>query len=170
MSGPNSTVYLSLGGNLGDPAKSMGAALRILDADGDTRVTGVSSLYRTPPWGKLDQPDFLNAAAEISTGLAPRALLDLCLDAERKLKRVREERWGPRLIDIDILVFGERVIHETGLEVPHPRMLERAFVLAPLAEIAPGLVVGGRSITDRLVAVDTSGIERLPSGRDWWLV
>ncbi|WP_136618941.1 MULTISPECIES: 2-amino-4-hydroxy-6-hydroxymethyldihydropteridine diphosphokinase [Mesorhizobium] len=169
MSGPNSTVYLSLGGNLGDPAKSMGAALRMLDADADTRVTGVSSLYRTPPWGKLDQPDFLNAAAEISTGLAPRALLDLCLDAERKLKRVREERWGPRLIDIDILVFGDRVIHETGLEVPHPRMLERAFVLAPLAEIAPGLVVGGRSITDRLAAVDTSGIERLSSGRDWWL-
>ncbi|PZV36085.1 2-amino-4-hydroxy-6-hydroxymethyldihydropteridine diphosphokinase [Mesorhizobium kowhaii] len=170
MSGPNSTVYLSLGGNLGDPAKSMGAALRMLDADADTRVTGVSSLYRTPPWGKLDQPDFLNAAAEISTGLAPRALLDLCLDAERRLKRVREERWGPRLIDIDILVFGDRVIHETGLEVPHPRMLERAFVLAPLAEIAPGLVVGGRSVADRLVAVDTSGIERLPSGRDWWLV
>ncbi|MER9302406.1 2-amino-4-hydroxy-6-hydroxymethyldihydropteridine diphosphokinase [Mesorhizobium sp. M0293] len=169
MSGPNSTVYLSLGGNLGDPAKSMGAALRMLDADADTRVTGVSSLYRTPPWGKLDQPDFLNAAAAISTGLAPRALLDLCLDAERKLKRVREERWGPRLIDIDILVFGDRVIHETGLEVPHPRMLERAFVLAPLAEIAPGLVVSGRSITDRLVAVDTSGIERLSSGRDWWL-
>lgn len=170
MSGPNSTVYLSLGGNLGDPAKSMGAALRMLDADADTRVTGVSSLYRTPPWGKLDQPDFLNAAAEISTGLVPRALLDLCLDAERRLKRVREERWGPRLIDIDILVFGDRIIHETGLEVPHPRMLERAFVLAPLAEIAPGLVVGGRSVTDRLVAVDTSGIERLPSGRDWWLV
>lgn len=169
MSGPNSTVYLSLGGNLGDPAKSMGAALRMLDADADTRITGVSSLYRTPPWGKLDQPDFLNAAAEISTVLAPRALLDLCLDAERKLKRVREERWGPRLIDIDILVFGDRVIHETGLEVPHPRMLERAFVLAPLAEIAPGLVVSGRSITDRLVAVDTSGIERLSSGRDWWL-
>lgn len=170
MSGPNSTVYLSLGGNLGDPAKSMGAALRMLDGDADTRVTGVSSLYRTPPWGKLDQPDFLNAAAEISTGLVPRALLDLCLDAERRLKRVREERWGPRLIDIDILVFGDRVIHETGLEVPHPRMLERAFVLAPLAEIAPGLVVGGRSVADRLVAVDTSGIERLPSGRDWWLV
>ncbi|CAN7534747.1 2-amino-4-hydroxy-6-hydroxymethyldihydropteridine diphosphokinase [Mesorhizobium sp.] len=169
MSGPNSTVYLSLGGNLGDPAKSMGAALRMLDADADTRVTGVSSLYRTPPWGKLDQPDFLNAAAEISTGLAPRALLDLCLDAERKLKRVREERWGPRLIDIDILVFGDRVIHETGLEVPHPRMLERAFVLAPLAEIAPGLIVDGRSITDRLVAVDSSGIERLSSGREWWL-
>ena len=169
MSGPSNTVYLSLGGNLGDPAASMAAALRMLDADADTRVTAVSSLYRTPPWGKLDQPDFLNAAAELSTRLAPRALLDLCLDAERKLKRVREERWGPRLIDIDILVFGDRVIHETGLEVPHPRMLERAFVLAPLAEIAPDLAVGGRSVSERLSAVDAAGIERLPSGRDWWL-
>ncbi|ESZ57685.1 2-amino-4-hydroxy-6-hydroxymethyldihydropteridine pyrophosphokinase [Mesorhizobium sp. L103C119B0] len=147
----------------------MATALRLLDADENTRVIAVSSLYRTPPWGKLDQPDFLNAAAEISTALAPRALLDLCLEAERKLKRVREERWGPRLIDIDILVFGDRIIHETGLEVPHPRMVERAFVLAPLAEIAPDLAVGGRSVTERLSAVDTSGIERLASGRDWWL-
>jgi len=169
LSGPNNTVYLSLGGNLGDPAASMATALRLLDADDNTRVIAVSSLYRTPPWGKLDQPDFLNAAAEISTVLAPRALLDLCLEAERKLKRVREERWGPRLIDIDILVFGDRIIHETGLEVPHPRMLERAFVLAPLAEIAPELAVGGRSVSERLSAVDTSGIERLASGRDWWL-
>jgi 2-amino-4-hydroxy-6-hydroxymethyldihydropteridine diphosphokinase len=169
LSGPDNTVYLSLGGNLGDPAASMATALRLLDADESTRVIAVSSLYRTPPWGKLDQPDFLNAAAEISTALAPRALLDLCLEAERKLKRVREERWGPRLIDIDILVFGDRIIHETGLEVPHPRMLERAFVLAPLAEIAPELAVGGRSVSERLSAVDTSGIERLASGRDWWL-
>ena len=169
MSGPNNTVYLSLGGNLGDPAASMATALRLLDADDDTGVIAVSSLYRTPPWGKLDQPDFLNAAAEISTALAPRALLDLCLEAERKLKRVREERWGPRLIDIDILVFGDRIIHVTGLEVPHPRMLERAFVLAPLAEIAPELAVGGRSVSERLGSVDTSGIERLASGRDWWL-
>lgn len=168
MPGQNNTVYLSLGGNLGDPARSMGAALRILDADDSTRVVAVSSLYRTPPWGKLDQPDFLNAAAEISTTLAPRALLELCLDAERKLKRVREERWGPRLIDIDILVYGERIIHETGLEVPHPRMLERAFVLAPLAEIAPGLAVGGRSVSERLSGVDAAGIERLTTGRDWW--
>jgi len=168
LSGPNSTVYLSLGGNLGDPAKSMAAALRILDGDDKTSVVAVSSLYRTPPWGKLDQPDFLNAAAAITTALAPRDLLALCLDAERRLKRVRQERWGPRLIDIDILLFGDRVIHETGLEVPHPRMLERAFVLAPLVEIAPDLAVGGKSVSERLGAVDTSGIERLPSGRDWW--
>ncbi len=169
MPGRNNTVYLSLGGNLGDPARSMGAALRLLDADESTRVVVVSSLYRTPPWGKLDQPDFLNAAAEISTVLAPHALLDLCLDVERRLKRVREERWGPRLIDIDILVFGDRIIHETGLEVPHPRMLERAFVLAPLVEIAPDLTIGGRSAAERLAALDSAGIERLSSGRDWWL-
>jgi 2-amino-4-hydroxy-6-hydroxymethyldihydropteridine diphosphokinase len=169
LPGRNNTVYLSLGGNLGDPARSMGAALRMLDADESMRVVVVSSLYRTPPWGKLDQPDFLNAAAEISTVLAPHALLDLCLDVERRLKRVREERWGPRLIDIDILVFGDRIIHETGLEVPHPRMLERAFVLAPLAEIAPDLTVDGRSVVERLAALDSAGIERLPSGRDWWL-
>jgi len=168
LSGQNSAVYLSLGGSRIIQKKTMGAALRILDGDDATRVIVVSSLYRTPPWGKLDQPDFLNAAAAIETALSPRALLDLCLDVERRLKRVREERWGPRLIDIDILVFGDRVIHETGLEVPHPRMLERAFVLAPLAEIAPGLSVSGRSVSERLKAVDISGIERLPSGQEWW--
>lgn len=169
MSGPGrETAYLSLGGNLGDPAASMGAALRMLDADPLTRVVCVSSLYRTPPWGKTDQPDFLNAAAEISTGLSPRGLLDLCLEAERRLKRVREERWGPRLIDIDILVFGDRAVHESGLAIPHPRMLERAFVLVPFAEIAPDFVASGQSLSDHLAAADTAGIKRLRFGRDWW--
>ena len=160
MSGRNRHIaYLSLGGNLGDPAASMGAALRMLDADSGTEVVAVSSLYRTPPWGKLDQPDFLNAAAEVSTGLTPRGLLDLCLDAERRLKRVREERWGPRLIDIDILVFGDLTVHEEGLEIPHPRMLERAFVLVPLAEIAPDFLTGGKRLADHLAGADTAGIE-----------
>ena len=161
MSGRNRHLaYLSLGGNLGDPAASMGSALRMLDADAATEVVAVSSLYRTPPWGKVDQPDFLNAAAAVSTGLTPRGLLDLCLDAERKLKRVRQERWGPRLIDIDILVFGELTVDEEGLEIPHPRMLERAFVLVPLAH--------GKRLADHLAGADTAGIERLPRGRDWW--
>lgn len=168
MPGRNSRVFLSLGGNLGDPQKSMAAALGALDAHAHVRVSGVSSLYRTPPWGKLDQPDFLNAAAELSTSLRPQQLLELCLETERKLKRVREERWGPRLIDIDILTFGDRIIQETGLEVPHPRMLDRAFVLAPLAELAPGLDIDGQPIEERLARVDTAGIERLASGRDWW--
>ena len=169
MPGPNSErVYLSLGGNLGDPARSMGEALRILDAEPSTRVAAVSSLYRTPPWGKTDQPDFLNAAAELHTDLSPRELLELCLAAERKLKRVRNERWGPRLVDLDILSFGDRTLHEPGLEIPHPRMLERAFVLVPLAEIAPDFAVHGERLADRLAITDTTGIEKQPSGRDWW--
>jgi 2-amino-4-hydroxy-6-hydroxymethyldihydropteridine diphosphokinase len=169
LSGNNrERVYLSLGGNLGDPAKAMGAALRILDEDTSTEVVRVSSLYRTPPWGKTDQPDFLNAAAEIETGLSPRELLDLCLEAERRLKRVRQERWGPRLVDIDILVFGDRRINEAGLDIPHPRMLERAFVLVPLAEIAPDFIVEGGSLAGHLGNIDRAGIEKLPSGGDWW--
>lgn len=169
MPGRNKEVaYLGLGGNLGDPARSMAAALRMLDADPTTEIVAVSSLYRTPPWGKTDQPDFLNAAAELRTTQTPRGLLDLCLDAERRLKRVRQERWGPRLIDIDILVFGERSLHESGLEIPHPRMLERAFVLAPLAEVAPGLLVKDRPLSAYLAEIDTAGIEQLSSGRDWW--
>ena len=169
MSGNNrERVYLSLGGNLGDPAKAMGAALRILDEDPSTEVVKVSSLYRTPPWGKTDQPDFLNAAAEIETGLSPRELLDLCLEAERRLKRVRQERWGPRLVDIDIVVFGDRRINEAGLDIPHPRMLERAFVLVPLAEIAPDFMVEGDSLAGHLGNIDRAGIEKLPSSGDWW--
>ncbi|MDP1859330.1 MAG: 2-amino-4-hydroxy-6-hydroxymethyldihydropteridine diphosphokinase [Gemmatimonadaceae bacterium] len=162
-------VYVSLGGNLGDPTTAMSSALRLLDADETTDVIAVSSLYRTPPWGKPDQPEFLNAAAELSTGRSPRGLLELCLAIEQRLERLREERWGPRLIDIDILVFGDRVVHEPGLDVPHVRMLERAFVLVPLLEIAPTLSVGGRSVTAHLEGVDCRGIERLPSGGDWWM-
>lgn len=169
MSGRNKDrVFLSLGGNLGDPGKAMGEALRLLDSDSDTKVIAVSSLYRTPPWGKLDQPDFLNAAAEVLTGKAPRAFLDLCLDAERRLKRERNERWGPRLIDIDILLFGDWRVSETGLEIPHPRMTERAFVMVPLAEIAPDLEIDGKRISDRLKVVDRSGIKRVAGGKNWW--
>lgn len=145
----------------------MAAALRMLDANPQTEVVSVSSLYRTPPWGKTDQPDFLNAAAELRTQLTPRGLLDLCLDAEHRLKRVRNERWGPRLIDMDILVFGDRSLHEQGLEIPHPRMLQRAFVLAPLAEIAPDHPIEGLAVSSHLGKLDASGIERLP-GREWW--
>lgn len=168
LSGRNSAAWLSLGGNLGDPAKSMAAALRILDADDRTRVVAVSSLYRTPPWGKTDQPDFLNAAAQLDTRLSPRDLLELCLEAEHRLKRIRAERWGPRLIDIDILLFEDMAVHEPGLEIPHPRLTERAFVLAPLAEIAPSLDIDGLSASERLAILETAGIERLPSEPDWW--
>lgn len=168
MPGRDSRVFVSLGGNLGDPAQSMGAALRALDAHPQVRVTAVSSLHRTPPWGKTDQPDFLNSAAELHTTLRPRELLELCLQTEHSLKRVREERWGPRLIDIDILLYDDRVINETGLEVPHPRMLQRAFVLEPLSELAPTLEIDGQSVGKLLAGVDAAGIKRLDSGRQWW--
>lgn len=146
----------------------MAAALQRLDADLGVSVEAVSTVYRTPPWGKTDQPDFLNAAAELRTGLTPRALLDLCLGAERELKRVRAERWGPRLIDIDVLLFGAQEIHESGLDIPHPRLTERAFVLVPLAEIAPELVLGGRQIADWIADIDAAGIERMADSADWW--
>lgn len=162
------TAFLSLGGNLGDPARTMAAALRLLDADPRTRVAAVSSLYRTPPWGKTDQPDFLNAAARLVSSHPPRALLELCLDVERRLKRERRERWGPRLVDLDILLFEGEAVHEPGLEIPHPRMLERAFVLVPLAEIAPHLEIAGEGLPAHLARVDTGGIERLEGGDAWW--
>lgn len=168
MSGPSETpAYLSLGGNLGDPGAAMATALAFLDDDVQTRVSRVSSLYRTPPWGKTDQPDFLNAAAEVITTRSARELLELCLDAERRLKRVRAERWGPRLIDLDILTFGDLVVREPGLELPHPRLSERAFVLVPLFEIAPDLVIAESSVREMLGSIDAAGIERLPGGDDW---
>ena len=169
MSGRNSErVFLSLGGNIGDPARAMADALGMIDAEPSTNVVAVSALYRTPPWGKLDQPDFLNAAAELSTRLEPRAILDLCLEAERRLKRVRNERWGPRLIDIDVLTYGEQTIREAGLDIPHPRMLERSFVLVPLAEIAPDAVIGGTTLAERVALADTAGIVKVEGPADWW--
>ena len=167
---PVSRAFIGLGGNLGDPALSMRQALSGLSEAPSTRIVKVSSLYRTPPWGKTDQPDFLNAAAEIATGHTPRALLSFCLEAERALKRERRERWGPRIIDIDILIYGEHAVHEAGLDIPHPRMLERAFVLAPLAEIAPQLPIAGKPVSEWLAAVDAAGIVRQPTGAGWWRV
>ncbi len=162
------TAYLSLGGNIGEPEKAMGAALRALDAEAGIRVVAVSSLYRTPPWGKTDQPDFLNCAAELLTRLSPRDVITTCLAAERALKRERLERWGPRVIDIDILTFDDIEMDEPGLQIPHPRMLDRAFVLVPLVEIAPGLALQGKPVEEHLGAIDSAGIERLDSGQDWW--
>jgi len=161
-------AFLGLGGNLGEPAAEMGAALLALDRHEAVAVVAVSSLYRTPPWGLAEQPDFLNAAAMIDTTLDARSLLALCLDIELSLKRVRAERWGPRVIDIDILLYGDESLDEDSLHVPHPRMGERAFVLAPLAEIAPDVAIGELTAAQRLQTLDASAIVRLPGGNDWW--
>lgn len=146
----------------------MAAALQAIDADPASRVVRVSGLYRTPPWGRTDQPDFINATAEIATTRGARELLELCLDTERSLKRVRNERWGPRTVDLDVLVYGDMDVEEPGLHVPHPRMLERAFVMVPLAEIAPLLLLSGRPAREWLEGLDLAGIERLGAPRDWW--
>ena len=160
-------AFIGLGGNLGDPRAAMRAALKLFDEDPATRVASVSSLYRTPPWGRTDQPDFLNAVAELRTRLSPRALLELCLSAEASLHRIREERWGPRSIDLDILIFDDLEIEEEGLRVPHPRMLERAFVLVPLAEIAPEILIRGKTAAEYLAGQDRGGIV-VEAGPEWW--
>lgn len=160
-------AFIGLGGNLGDPQKAMREALRMLAASPDIHIAAVSSLYRTPPWGKVDQPDFLNAVAEVETCLEPRALLDFCLATESRLKRVRTERWGPRVIDMDILWFEGRCVDEAGLQVPHPRMGERAFVMVPLAEIAPALAVGEGTAAEMAAKLDQGGIMIAARGDSW---
>ena len=108
------TAFLGLGGNVGDPVASMAEALRRIDRHPDCAVKAASRLYRTPPWGKTDQDWFFNAAAAIETTLSPHALLDLCLEIERAMKRIRMERWGPRTLDMDILAYGDLAIHDDG--------------------------------------------------------
>ncbi|NWJ22978.1 2-amino-4-hydroxy-6-hydroxymethyldihydropteridine diphosphokinase [Rhizobium sp. Td3] len=159
---------LGLGGNIGDPKAAMAQALHDLDARDDCRLLVVSALYRTPPWGKTDQADFFNCCARIETSLSPEALLQTCLDIEKSMKRVRIERWGPRTIDIDVLTYGNAPYVAETIEVPHPRMTERAFVLMPLADIAPDLLVKGRRVSDWLEAVDTAGIVKANEKREWW--
>ncbi len=157
-------AYLGLGSNIGDKAAMIDEALRRLDATPGIRVAARSRPYRTPPWGETDQPWFVNAAAVVETALGPHALLEAALAVELGLGRVRTRRWGPRTIDIDLLACeGVRVRDET-LTLPHPYLLERAFVLAPLAEIAPDLVVDGVRIADALARLDRAGIAPLDEG------
>lgn len=167
MAGRSNSAYLGLGGNIGEPRDAMAAALRELDSHGEITVTAVSRLYRTPPWGKTDQPDFLNACAAVDTSLDARQLLDVCLNVERQLKRVRSQRWGPRTIDIDLLWHSAGPVADEGLTVPHPRMAERAFVLVPLAELAPELVIDGKTIAGLARETAQTGLE-VVSGSGWW--
>ncbi|HEV3247799.1 MAG TPA: 2-amino-4-hydroxy-6-hydroxymethyldihydropteridine diphosphokinase [Beijerinckiaceae bacterium] len=152
---------LGLGGNVGDVRAAFTRALAVLaDAPG-VEVLRKSSLYHTAPWGPVAQPPFLNMAVLVRTTLSPHRLLDLCLSIERREGRVRAERFGPRTLDVDILAFGELVLSDERLTLPHPRLLERAFALVPLAEIAPELVIGGVGIGEAAERLGRTGIERL---------
>lgn len=150
---------LALGGNLGDVARAFVAAFEALQAGGSLRVLARSNVWRTPPWGKTDQPDFLNMCALVETQLSPRDLLALCLNVETDAGRVRKERWGPRLIDIDVLAYDDVRWDDEALTLPHPRMRERAFVLAPLAEIAPGWIIDGVRVDVLAAIADSAGMQ-----------
>ena len=143
-------AYVGVGANLGDRRATIRAALAALP-----EVIAVSELRETAPVGVVDQPPFLNGAAALETELSPRELLDLLLAVERRLGRERRERWGPRTIDLDLLLYGDEAVDEPGLTVPHPRLHERRFALEPLLDLDPDLAVPGHGrVTDLLARLD----------------
>jgi 2-amino-4-hydroxy-6-hydroxymethyldihydropteridine diphosphokinase len=161
------TAYVALGSNLHDPAGHVRGAVEELAMLPDTRLARVSSLYRSAPVGYLDQPDFINAVAQIETDLTPRALLDQLLAIERRYGRVRDFPNAPRTLDLDILLYGECIVQEPRLTIPHPRMHERAFVLVPLAEIAHDAVIPGRGRASELLArIDAAGLMKLKASEE----
>jgi 2-amino-4-hydroxy-6-hydroxymethyldihydropteridine diphosphokinase len=154
---------IALGSNLGDSHQILESSLQRLGELAGTTVTARSSFYKTVPVGP-PQPDYLNACALIQTPLSPQALMQQLLAIEADFGRIRQERWGPRILDLDILFYGDQVILEPDLHIPHPRLRERAFVLVPLAEIAGDWIdpVTGQSIATLCHALDCGGVERLP--------
>jgi 2-amino-4-hydroxy-6-hydroxymethyldihydropteridine diphosphokinase len=148
------TVYLGLGSNLGDRAAHLRAAVAALRAGG-VRIDGLSRIYESPPMGPIEQGPFLNAAVRGETDLSPHELLQLALAVEAAAGRVREVRWGPRTLDVDVLWYSGVQLDEPGLTVPHPGLAERAFVLRPLADLSPALVLpDGRTVAEALEALD----------------
>jgi 2-amino-4-hydroxy-6-hydroxymethyldihydropteridine diphosphokinase len=160
-------ALVGLGGNIGDVRATLDKAVAAFCDGTDVRLLAQSSDYATPPWGVVDQPPFVNRCIAVESKSTPRALLDRALRVERTLgrDRSREQRWGPRAIDIDLLAYDDIAIEEPGLTLPHPRLFERAFVLVPLAEIVPDRTIAGIRVRDALARVDTRGIERVEPGR-----
>ena len=156
-------AFIGAGANLGEPVRQLRQAQEQLEKASGVKFLGASSFYRTQPVGPVEQPPFVNAVFCARTcEIGPRELLSLLLDIEQEMGRVRKERWGPRVIDLDLIFYGEEVINEQGIKVPHPRLHERRFVLAPLAEIAPGFVhpVLKKTVSELLA--------ELPAG-DFWV-
>ncbi len=163
---PGARVYVGLGSNLDDPPTQLARAFEALARIAHTRLLRHSRLYRSAPWGNTDQPAFVNAVAELASALAPSDFLAALLDIERVQGRRRDgERWGPRTLDLDLLLFGERQSTEPGLTLPHPRMAERAFVLVPLAELDTDLRIPGAGVVrDLLRHVDAHDCVPLDDG------
>lgn len=161
-------VFLGLGSNLGDPKANLCEAVQRLSARPDLQLLRVSSLYLTAPIGYTDQPDFLNAAAIVETDLEPDDLLAAIHVIENDMGRTRNFRYGPRVIDIDVLVYDSVVVSKPDLTVPHPSMMDRAFVMEPLAEIAPDLALpDGRTPQGVLPELGDQGVVRLPETDQW---
>jgi len=159
-------VFVGLGSNMGDKEHNIKQALEILGGVPGVAIYALAPFYRTAPVGYTEQDWFLNTVAEITTELEPLELLVELLDIEDRLGRKRTIRWGPRTVDLDLLLYGQREISEPGLEVPHPRMLERAFVMVPLADLAPDLVLSGGQKAAEVAGVlrREQEIERMGSG------
>jgi 2-amino-4-hydroxy-6-hydroxymethyldihydropteridine diphosphokinase len=146
-------AFVGIGANLGDREANIRRAVELLGEIDGIEVVAVSALRETKPWGPIEQPAFVNGAVAVETALEPSELLMALLDVERLLGRVRSgERWGPRTIDLDLLLYGERIVDEPGLTLPHPRLHERRFALEPLAELAPDAFVPGRGSVAELLA------------------
>ena len=157
-------AFVGLGGNIGDVETTLTEALWSIDSLPQTSIRAQSKFYRSPPWGRTDQADFINAVVELQTRLAPRVLLNYLLEVEMRFGRDRSEgeKWGPRELDLDLLTFGEEVIDEPGMHLPHPHLHERAFVLVPLAEIAADLQIPGLGqVSDLLTSIEVVGIEAI---------
>jgi 2-amino-4-hydroxy-6-hydroxymethyldihydropteridine diphosphokinase len=158
-------ALLALGGNVGDVRDTLDRAVAALCDGQEVRLLARSADYRTPPWGVADQPPFLNLCIAVATSLVPHALLARAQAVEQALgrERAKERRWGPRPVDIDVITYDDLALATPDLTLPHPRLFERAFVLVPLAEIAPERVIAGIKVRDALVRVDATGVERLPA-------
>src|ERR1700739_688525 len=157
------SAIIALGGNVGDVRATFKAAIIDICAQAQARLLARSSDYSTPPWGEEQQPPFVNACIEIESKLAPHALLDVLQAVERKFgrDRTKERRWGPRTLDLDLIAYDDLALQTEALTLPHPHVLERAFVLVPLNEIAPERKIGGRSVKAALAKLSSTGIERL---------
>ena len=158
------SVLIALGGNVGDVRSTFRKAIANICGMTQGALVARSSDYATPPWGNEQQPPFVNACIEIETRLDPHALLATLQKVERKFgrDRARERHWGPRTLDLDLLAYDDVSLDRPELTLPHPRLFERAFVLVPLAEIAPARVIAGVRVRDALAKLSTDGIERLP--------
>jgi 2-amino-4-hydroxy-6-hydroxymethyldihydropteridine diphosphokinase len=157
-------AIIALGGNVGDVRATFTKAIANICGMAQAALVARSSDYATPPWGNEQQARFINACIEIETGLDPHALLFTLQKIEQKFGRDRskEERWGPRTLDLDLIAYDDVVLQRPELTLPHPRLFERAFVLVPLVEIAPDRLIAGRSVKAALEGLSTEGIERLP--------